>query len=76
MRLAGDLFDFDLTEGLTAGNIDSLRRGFRADKMIPRSLTRGFYDIKDIQRNEMAPENSEPEYTLTGAYQPEVTYGL
>ena len=76
MRLAGDVFDFDVKDGLSGGNIDSLRRGFRADKMSPKSLSRGFYDFKDINRNEMAPENSEPEYTLTGGYQPEVTYGL
>ena len=38
------------------------------DKLIPRSLVSDF--------NEMAPENSEPEYGMSGSYQPEVGYGL
>jgi hypothetical protein len=67
LRFAGDMFDLDLREGLKDNNLDSLRRVFRRDKLIP-SLYKTF--------NEMSPENSEPEYTMSGSYQPEVAYGL
>ena len=67
LRFAGELFDLDLRKGLKNSNLDSLRRGFRSDKLI-HSLQKTF--------NEMSPENSEPEYTLSGSYQPEVAYGL
>jgi len=68
LRIAGDVFDIDLRDGLKNDDIENLRRGFRRDKMIPRSL------LTDFQ-NEMAPEYSQPEYTLSGSYQPEPTYG-
>jgi len=68
LRIAGDVFDIDLRDGLKNDDIENLRRGFRRDKMIPRSL------LKDFQ-NEMAPEYSQPEYMLSGSYQPEPTYG-
>ena len=45
-----------------------MRRAFRRDKLIPRSLAG--------EMNKMAPEYSEPEYSMTGGYQPEVAYGL
>jgi hypothetical protein len=66
LRFAGELFDLDLKKGLKGGNLDSLRRSFRSDKLIP-SLQKTF--------NAMSPENSEPEYTMSGSYQPEVAYG-
>ena len=49
-------------------DLDEMRRAFRRDKLIPRSLAG--------EMNRMAPENSEPEYSMTGSYQPEVAYGL
>ena len=49
-------------------DLDEMRRAFRRDKLIPRSLAG--------EVNKMAPENSEPGYSMTGGYQPEVTYGL
>lgn len=68
LRFAGEMFDLDLKKGLKSGNLDELRRALRADKMVPKSLIGSF--------NEMSPENSEPEYTMSGSYQPEVAYGL
>jgi len=68
LRIAGDVFDIDLRDGLKNDDIENLRRGFRRDKLIPRSL------LKDFQ-NDMAPEYSQPEYALSGSYQPEPTYG-
>lgn len=49
-------------------DLDEMRRAFRRDKLIPRSLAG--------EVNKMAPEYSEPGYSMTGGYQPEVTYGL
>jgi len=68
LRLAGDAFNLDVKKGLQHGDIEGIRRAFRRDKMIPRSLMKDF-------RNSMAPENSQPEYALSGSYQPEVAYG-
>jgi len=68
LRLAGDAFDLDVKKGLQRGDIEGIRRAFRRDKMIPRSLMKDF-------GNSMAPENSQPEYALSGSYQPEVAYG-
>ena len=68
MRMAGELLGVDLSEELPDASIDSLRRGFRRDKMIPRSLMSGF--------NSVEPENSQPGYSMTGSYQPSVAFGL
>ena len=62
MRVAGELLGIDLNEELPDASIDSLRRGFRRDKMIPRSLMSGFQEVE--------PENSQPGYSMTGSYQP------
>lgn len=67
LRLAGQELGIDLREGLRNSSIEGLRRGFRADKFIPKSLMGDFHA--------MAPEHSEPEYSLRGRYQPEVSYG-
>lgn len=64
-RLAGTELGLDLREGIGRMDLDELKRGFRRDKLIPRSL-----------QSEMAPENSEPYYSLTGSYQPEVAFGI
>ena len=74
LRLAGDAFDLDLRDGLKNDKIENLRRGFRRDKMIPRSLVNQFYDESTFD-NVMAPEYSQPEYALSGSYQPEPSYG-
>lgn len=64
-RLAGEELELDIRDGLGRFDLDEMRRSFRRDKLIPRSFS-----------NEMAPENSEPGFTLTGSVQPEVTFGL
>ena len=66
--MAGDLLGIDLNEGVSDASIDDLRRGFRRDKMIPRSLMSGFQEVE--------PENSQPGYSMTGSYQPSVAFGL
>tara|TARA_B000000532_G_scaffold235112_1_gene220168 strand:- start:231 stop:446 length:216 start_codon:yes stop_codon:yes gene_type:complete len=68
LRLAGADLGLDIREGMGRFDLDEMRRAFRRDKLIPRSLAGSM--------NEMAPEYSEPEYSMTGSYQPEVTYGL
>ncbi len=68
LRLAGNELGLDIREGIGRFDLDEMKRAFRRDKLIPRSLQTGF--------NKMAPENSEPEYSMTGSYQPEVSYGL
>jgi len=68
LRLAGNELGLDIREGMGRFDLDEMKRAFRRDKLIPRSLEAGF--------NKMAPENSEPEYSMTGSYQPEVSYGL
>ena len=68
MRMAGELLGVDLNEGVPDASIEDLRRGFRRDKMIPRSLMSGFQEIE--------PENSQPGYSMTGSYQPSVAFGL
>lgn len=67
VRLAGQELELDIRAGLNGFDLDEMSRAFRGDKLIPRSLARDFM--------KMSPENSEPEYTLSGRYQPEVTYG-
>jgi len=64
-RYGGDIFDIDLNEEISEPDLRSKMR-FRMDKMIP-SFDQAF--------NEMAPENSEPMYSRSGSYQPEVAYG-
>ena len=68
MRIAGELLGIDLNEELPDASIEDLRRGFRRDKMIPRSLMSGFQEVE--------PENSQPGYSMTGSYQPSVAFGL
>lgn len=68
MRMAGTDLGLDIRAGLGRFDLDEMRRAFRRDKLIPRSLS--------SEMNKMAPEYSEPGYSMTGAYQPEVTYGL
>ena len=68
LRLAGEDLGLDIREGLGRFDLDEMRRAFRRDKLIPRSLAG--------EMSKMAPENSEPEYSLSGSYQPEVAYGL
>ena len=70
MRMAGVDLGLDIREGLGRFDLDEMRRAFRRDKLIPRSLA------GEMNMNQMAPEYSEPEYSMTGSYQPEVTYGL
>jgi len=62
LRLAGEDLGLDIRHGLAPFNLNEMKRAFRRDKLIPRSL--------------MSPENSEPGFSLTGSYQPEVTFGL
>jgi hypothetical protein len=68
MRLAGRELELDIRAGLDGFDLDEMRRAFRRDKLVPRSLAGDFM--------KMSPENSEPEYTLSGRYQPEVAYGV
>lgn len=68
LRLAGEDLGLDIREGMGRFDLDEMRRAFRRDKLIPRSLEKDF--------NAMAPERSEPGFSLTGEYQPEVTFGL
>ena len=68
LRLAGEGLGLDVREGMGRFDLDEMRRAFRRDKLIPRSLAG--------EMNKMAPEYSEPEYSMTGSYQPEVAYGL
>ena len=68
LRLAGEDLGLDIREGLGRFDLDEMRRAFRRDKLIPRSLAG--------EMNEMAPEYSEPGYSMTGSYQPPVAYGL
>ena len=65
MKFAGDDLSININVGLSSGNLDSLVR-MRVDKLFP--------DLEGTF-NEMAPENSEPEYSQSGSYQPEVAYG-
>ena len=68
LRLAGEDLGLDIREGMGRFDLDEMRRAFRRDKLIPRSLAG--------EMNKMAPEYSEPEYSMSGSYQPEVAYGL
>ena len=68
LRLAGEDLGLDIREGLGRFDLDEMRRAFRRDKLIPRSLAG--------EMNKMAPEYSEPGYSMSGSYQPEVAYGL
>ena len=53
LRLAGADLGLDIREGMGRFDLDEMRRAFRRDKLIPRSLA--------SEMNKMAPENSEPE---------------
>ena len=68
LRLAGEDLGLDIREGMGRFDLDEMRRAFRRDKLIPRSLAG--------EMSKMAPEYSEPEYSMSGSYQPEVAYGL
>jgi hypothetical protein len=62
MRFAGSELGYDLDKDLDNNLRDLIRK--------PRSnysFGGDFYS--------MAPEDSEPEYSMSGRYQPEVTYG-
>lgn len=67
LRFAGEDLGLDIRDGLSNGSLSELRRSMRPDKLVPRSLMGDFHA--------MAPEHSEPGYSLRGRYQPEVTYG-
>lgn len=67
LRFAGEALKVDVRAGLSNASLDELLRLARVDRLVPRSLYRDLHD--------MTPENSEPGYTLSGRYQPEVAYG-
>lgn len=76
MRYAGSELGLDLREGLSdVGDVREWRRALRADRMIPRSLGISEAEFYAPAASVMAPEHSEPGYSLSGAVQPEVTYG-
>ena len=66
-RYAGRDLGIDLNayEGMENTGLDDLRR-VRGDKLIPRSFS---------HMMEVKPELSEPGYSESGSYQPEVAYG-
>lgn len=51
----------DIQEGLSNGSLDGLKLRAAIGSLWPR--------------NPMAPEKSEPYYTASGGYQPEVAFG-
>jgi hypothetical protein len=59
--LAGERMGLDIREGLSDPRIKT------------RLLNRAW--SQSLMSNPMAPENSEPNYTLLGSMQPEVTFG-
>ena len=67
MRMAGVDLGLDIREGLGRFDLDEMRRAFRRDKLI---------EVTGREMNKMAPENSEPGYSMTGGYQPEVIRAL
>jgi hypothetical protein len=67
LRLAGTGLGLDIRDGLSNGSIGGLRQGFGTGRLMPQSLMGDFHA--------MAPEHSEPGYSLRGRYQPEVSYG-
>ena len=71
-RFAGDQLALQLNsyEGIPNRSLDDLRR-FRSDKMIPSS----FGSAYGTTALSVIPENSEPGYFQSGAYQPSVAYG-
>ena len=68
LRLAGADLGLDIREGMGRFVLVEMWRYFRRDKLMPRSWAGVL--------NKMAAVFSEPEYSMTGSYQPEVTYGL
>lgn len=76
MRFAGELLGIDGREGLDdPGELRELRRAVRADRLIPRSLGVSEAEFYAPAASPMAPERSEPGYSWSGSYQPEVAYG-
>ena len=71
-RFAGDQLALQLNsyEGIPNKSLDDLRR-LRSDKYIPRSFG-SEYGTTPLS---VIPENSEPGYFESGAYQPSVAYG-
>lgn len=55
------LGSMDIRDGLSNGSLDGLRLSSAIGSL--------------WSKNPMAPENSEPFYTASGGYQPEVTFG-
>jgi hypothetical protein len=66
-RYAGEQLGINLNahEGLSDAGLEDLRR-IRGDKMIPKN----FNSMMTVR-----PELSEPGYSESGSYQPEVAYG-
>ena len=62
MRFAGSELGYDLDKDLDNNLRDLIRKPLSG-----YSFGGDFYS--------MAPEDSEPEYSMSGRYQPEVTYG-
>lgn len=62
MRFAGDEFDYDLKQDFKNELRDLIRKARQT-----YNFGKDFID--------MSPEHSEPEYTLSGRYQPSVAYG-
>ncbi len=62
LRFAGDEFGYDLKKDFQNPLRDLIRK-----ERSSYAFNKDFY--------EMSPENSEPEYTMSGRYQPSVAYG-
>ena len=73
-RLAGTRLGLDLTEGMSDASLNDLRR-VRSDKLFADQMKIGG-SIQELKhRYPQAPENSQPGYAISGAYQPSFTYG-
>jgi hypothetical protein len=66
-RYAGQQLGINLNayEGMSGAGLEDLRR-IRGDKYIPKSFS-GMMEVR--------PELSEPGYSASGGYQPEIAYG-
>ena len=62
LRFAGERFGYDLKKDFENELRDLIRK-----ERSTYAFGSDFYD--------MSPENSEPEYTMSGGYQPSVAYG-
>lgn len=69
-RFAGEQLGLNLNAGLNNLGLNDLRR-IRTDKAIPSSFGSSYGQTS----LSVVPENSEPGYTESGAYQPAVAYG-